>query len=142
MAVKTYSDKLKDPRWQKKRLEIFKRDKFTCKACGDNETTLNVHHKEYSNGEPWEIENKLLITLCEHCHSEIEILDSKKDINWNTFKVYKSNTWESGSRIMFTPDTHNRVVSMTIYDPSGKFVIGFNLDNEIFDEIKKVYKRI
>jgi 5-methylcytosine-specific restriction endonuclease McrA len=32
---KTYSELLKSPKWQKKRLEIMSRDKFTCKKCGD-----------------------------------------------------------------------------------------------------------
>jgi 5-methylcytosine-specific restriction endonuclease McrA len=36
---RTYGDKLKDPRWQKRRLEIFKRDEWTCQQCGDTETT-------------------------------------------------------------------------------------------------------
>ena len=30
-----YSEKLKDPRWQKKRLEILERDNFRCQYCGD-----------------------------------------------------------------------------------------------------------
>lgn len=63
----TYSDKLKDPRWQKKRLEIFKRDNFTCQICGETTKPLNVHHEEY-NGEPWEIADNKLLTICETCH--------------------------------------------------------------------------
>src|SRR5689334_22665115 len=65
----TYSQKLLDPRWQKKRLEIFQRDDFTCQACGDKEHTLHVHHKFYEFGkEPWEYDNNILITLCAECH--------------------------------------------------------------------------
>lgn len=70
---KTYAELLKDPRWQKKRLEILNRDSFICKSCGDNEKTLHVHHLVYiNNNQPWEYEDKLLITLCEDCHQEIE----------------------------------------------------------------------
>lgn len=29
-----YAKKLMDPRWQKKRLEIFKRDGWKCQNCG------------------------------------------------------------------------------------------------------------
>jgi hypothetical protein len=69
----TYSEKLKDPRWQKKRLEIFKRDKFTCQLCTDKENTLVVHHKKYINGkEPWDYKNEFLITLCEKCHEKLK----------------------------------------------------------------------
>jgi 5-methylcytosine-specific restriction endonuclease McrA len=70
-----YSEKLKDPRWQKKRLEIFERDNFACQLCGDSESTLVVHHFKYE-GEPWEIDNKYLITYCESCH-ESEHIDKK-----------------------------------------------------------------
>jgi hypothetical protein len=62
-----YSDKLRDPRWQKKRLEVMQRDDFTCLACGDKDSTLNVHHKQY-HGDPWEAPMSSLETLCESCH--------------------------------------------------------------------------
>ena len=42
-----YSEKLKNPKWQKKRLEILNRDNFTCIKCGDKETTLQIHHFKY-----------------------------------------------------------------------------------------------
>ena len=70
---KSYSELLKSPEWQKKRLEIMTRDKFTCLLCGDKQTTLNVHHKEYIKEKlPWEYPDKDLITLCECCHNFIE----------------------------------------------------------------------
>jgi hypothetical protein len=67
-----YSEKLKDPRWQKKRLEILERDGWKCRACGDTETTLHVHHIFYlPKKEPWEIPNGFLITFCEGCHKSL-----------------------------------------------------------------------
>jgi hypothetical protein len=64
-----YSEKLKDPRWQRKRLEILERDEWMCKKCFDSESTLVVHHLKYEQGkEPWECDGKYLITLCESCH--------------------------------------------------------------------------
>ncbi len=69
----TYSEKLKDPRWQKRRLEILQRDQWTCQRCGDLESTLHVHHRFY-NGEPWEAPDHALITYCAECHaSETEL---------------------------------------------------------------------
>ena len=65
----TYSEKLKDPRWQKKRLQILERDKWTCRACGEDGKTLNVHHIFYlPRTEPWETPDGFLITFCEDCH--------------------------------------------------------------------------
>ena len=65
-----FFEKYKDPRWQKKRLEIMQRDNFECKKCRDSENTLNVHHVCYrKNTDPWDYPGFLLITLCEYCHS-------------------------------------------------------------------------
>jgi hypothetical protein len=67
----TYAEKLKDPRWQKVRLEILNRDEWRCQVCDDETTCLIVHHKRYVRGrEPWEYELRLLITLCEKCHDK------------------------------------------------------------------------
>lgn len=64
-----YSELLKHPKWQKKRLEIMKRDEFKCRFCGNDEETLHVHHIKYNGGcKPWEYDNGLLITLCDKCH--------------------------------------------------------------------------
>lgn len=66
-----YSEKLKDPRWQRKRLEILGRDNFACISCHANDKTLVVHHLFYKkNRLPWEYDNKNLITLCEDCHKD------------------------------------------------------------------------
>ena len=67
----SYSEKLKHPLWQKKRLEIMQRDGFKCTLCGDNDTTLAVHHLAYENN-PWEVDNSKLITVCKHCHIVLE----------------------------------------------------------------------
>jgi hypothetical protein len=73
-----YKDQIKSPKWQKKRLEILKRDEFTCQQCGNKELTLHVHHKHYNNDAMiWEYENWELITLCEDCHSNVH--DKKQD---------------------------------------------------------------
>ncbi len=66
-----YMQKLRDPRWQKKRLEIMQRDNFICQRCYDGEITLNVHHNLYRSGyEPWDYPNETLVTLCEECHRD------------------------------------------------------------------------
>ncbi len=68
-----YKEKLLDPRWQKKRLEILSRDEFTCQSCLDKTKTLHVHHVDYlPKTEPWEYDNAYLITLCEDCHKDIK----------------------------------------------------------------------
>ena len=68
----TYAEKLKDPRWQKKRLEIFQRDQFRCMECFSDEKSLQVHHKAYKGKDPWDTPNDFLITYCEGCHKNEE----------------------------------------------------------------------
>ena len=67
----TYQEKLKDPRWQRRRLEIFQRDHWKCIECGNDQLTLHVHHEEYG-GDPWEAPDDKLKTLCEFCHLKHE----------------------------------------------------------------------
>ena len=68
---KSYLEKLKDPRWQKKRLEILERDSWCCQKCFDCDSTLHVHHRVYfNNKDPWDIDNEFLVTLCKDCHTE------------------------------------------------------------------------
>lgn len=136
--MNNYSKKLKDPRWQKKRLQIFNRDKWACKMCKDTETTLNVHHLEYIDGnDPWDYPNSMLITVCEHCHTEIE-LNRKQDEE--TTEIYKSNDWTGGNRIMFAliGDT----ISMRIYNKNGDYLIGFNMCNDLPELSKLIRKAI
>lgn len=69
MIKSEYLEKLKDPRWQKKRLEIFNRDNFTCRSCGETKKPLNAHHQYYKSGnDPWDYESESIVTLCEDCH--------------------------------------------------------------------------
>ena len=67
----SYRQKLLDPRWQRRRLEILSRDTFTCQCCGDASSTLHVHHRWYNGGQdPWEASDDALVTLCATCHEE------------------------------------------------------------------------
>lgn len=71
--AKTYYEKLKDPRWQRKRLEVMQRDDFACTRCGAKDETLNVHHWFYAkSGNPWDAKTNHLDTLCEDCHVKVE----------------------------------------------------------------------
>lgn len=60
----------KDPRWQKRRLEIMERDGFQCVACGSKTNELHVHHKRYK-GQPWQAKDDDMQTLCIKCHTAL-----------------------------------------------------------------------
>jgi len=69
----SYSENYKNPKWQKKRLEVLNRDEFTCQSCHSTEKTLNIHHcVPYRKGAmPYDYKNDELVTFCEDCHKEI-----------------------------------------------------------------------
>lgn len=67
LTKKTYKEKLLDPRWQKKRLEVLSKYNFTCCRCGDKTSTLHVHHLKYKEN-PWDVGIEDLLSLCDTCH--------------------------------------------------------------------------
>lgn len=72
-----YSQRLKDPRWQRKRLEVMERDNWTCRDTYVKDKPLNVHHCWYAKGGPWETPNEYLLTLTEEAHRERQELESR-----------------------------------------------------------------
>lgn len=116
-----YSEKLKDPRWQKKRLEVLERDSFTCQCCGDKEMELHVHHHKYS-GDPWDTLLSDLITYCKVCHLIHEKI--KKEYQGSfVLSVLKVPTWKLGLwsvsvLINYLRDDKNRLygILFVLYD--------------------------
>lgn len=88
----TYADKLKDPRWQRKRLEILERDGWKCRRCGEKTKTLHVHHVAYLRGKaPWGHPDTGMLTLCHGCHEIAE----------HTAELFKSVLCGDGMRGMY-----------------------------------------
>ena len=78
--MKTYFEKLKDPRWQRKRLEIMQRDGFACLSCGDDKSQLAVHHRYYLAGRmPWEYPSWCFRTLCGRCHNGEHSMEAARE---------------------------------------------------------------
>ena len=66
-----YFRKLRDPLWQRRRLEVLNAANFTCRDCLSKDRTLHVHHAYYEKGrDPWDYPDDALICLCEECHEE------------------------------------------------------------------------
>lgn len=89
----TYAEKLKNPKWQKMRLEVLSRDNWTCKNCGTEKETLHVHHLSYQYGkDPWEYPLENFVTLCGSCHEDEEYFKNevKKEIEKFYLNVGKS----------------------------------------------------
>jgi len=64
-----YAERLKHPKWQRRRLQIMSAADWKCVRCQAADQPLNVHHKLYRDGaEPWEYADDELVCLCEQCH--------------------------------------------------------------------------
>ncbi len=74
--AKSYSEKLQDPRWQKKRLKCLERFEWKCGDCGAVNKTLHVHHKTYDRpgADPWDTPDGNLVACCHDCHEARESL--------------------------------------------------------------------
>lgn len=77
---KTYAEKLLDPRWQRRRLEMFNSSDWTCSHCGEHENTLHLHHKAYIRGrDPWDYDDDQLTVLCDGCHKKHHVQKDRLD---------------------------------------------------------------
>lgn len=129
--MSNYRELLKDPRWQKKRLEVFERDGWKCTECGTSTETLHVHHKRYTYGNlPWEYENDNFLTLCEGCHQLEESLksdnpdfaeygDSARLTNITMWKLAASLTYCSLNHPDLYCEVTDRLNALTFSLPKG-----------------------
>lgn len=103
---KTYSNKLKHPKWQKKRLQVLQRDNFACVKCKDTETELHVNHLKYT-GEPYDAPLSDLETLCKYCHQihhampDYVILEVHRELDpfYNLIYCIKYKLYRRGSYV-------------------------------------------
>lgn len=90
----SYAEKLKDPRWQKKRLEVLQRDEWKCVYCGADDKTLHVHHLMYWPGrDPWDYRNEFLQSLCYECHENTRVEPDGLDPENAGGNMYAEETW-------------------------------------------------
>jgi 5-methylcytosine-specific restriction endonuclease McrA len=74
----TYSEKLKDPRWQRRRLELFNSKNWQCEYCNEHRAQLHAHHVHYIKGmPPWDYPDELIVVLCSDCHAEKHEFEEK-----------------------------------------------------------------
>jgi hypothetical protein len=138
MKQTTYSQKLKDPRWQKKRLEILNRDEWKCRYCGDKKTTLAVHHLEYL-GEPWEAPEDKLITLCEDCHHLAET-DCFKHRQMEGIIISKSRHDEFNMILFMVKDAAKRLVFFRYDLHSNQITYSIGFTNSGVEDVINFYK--
>lgn len=130
----SYAEKLKNPKWQKKRLEILQRDEFKCCYCNDTETELQIHHLKYTK-EPWQAPNEDLITLCKHCHSVVS--------KFKYLKVIAIEKNSHGDDIFTISVKHNsnglfNIVIYEIINSEINFIVEFLINGKLHNSILKL----
>ena len=77
-----YKKMLSDARWDRRRMEILRRDGYRCTNCGAS-GHLNVHHRWYIYGrKPWQYPDRCLVTLCEKCHHHVHFVRQVFSVLW------------------------------------------------------------
>lgn len=107
----TYQEKLLDPRWQKRRLEILQQDNWKCAFCGDDKNTLHVHHFVYSkSGNPWDVEDGDACALCKTCHHIYHSKTIPKQIKYilGYFQFFDFPTTQKLNGIIMDMDSKNK----------------------------------
>lgn len=137
-----YYQALKHPKWQRKRLEVMNRDNFQCALCKDSETQLHVHHKSYNNktGMPWDVEDSELITLCEHCHYEVEArIANGAKFHLNRYHIIKYVNEDILAS--FTTYDHRLLINLFLL-PDKKKVLGFTLSGTQIKELSALINKV
>jgi len=136
--MSNYSELLKHPKWQKMRLKILERDKFTCQKCEETEKTLHIHHRIYfRKSKPWEYDKSYLVTLCENCHKEeFESLDRESAMISHAFKyIFFSNEIEMIWKSMRDSKIKKKSIILCA------FICAFFTNNKFQNKILKEFKR-
>jgi len=141
MASITYSEKLKNPLWQKKRLEILNRDNFTCLLCSDTDTELHIHHKEYKSGKkPWEYKDDNFQTLCKHCHGVISVINKDGYSPLISSKIYRQSTDSYIISTIFCDILNFLVLSIDHYDKNGCIVNLATIEDGILNNVTSLFQ--
>lgn len=134
MGTLTYIEKLRSPKWQKKRLEIFQRDSWACLECSDMENSLHVHHLQYIHGkDPWDYSDDNFQTLCEDCHkTRHNIGESEPSISQSSGVPAKENIISQLSHIVavdLQPKIDFFFQNNKDLDEQVQFIINYNSES-------------
>lgn len=134
----TYAEKLKDPRWQKKRLTVLDKANWICKFCKDGKTSLHVHHKKYT-GNPWDASDDDLVAVCADCHLIIEYIKKQTGDKLVVEKIFKRRTGENDAEKRFfcvvTNLSSNKKELIIVKVFEEQIVDGIWLNHDTIEEI-------
>ena len=101
-----YRKKLRDPRWQRKRLSILERADWRCEWCGNSRSNLQVHHGWYppkgKERDPWQVPGAVLYCLCDSCHERAEV--ARQALYLEIGRIHPRYHWEVRSLLKRVQD--------------------------------------
>ena len=117
----TYGEQLAHPNWQRVRLQMLNAANFECEICGDGESTLHVHHKQYIKGRmAWEYEAANFDVLCKWCHLDTH---AAKDSISSTLAIVPSVFWPDAASILIGwAERDGESTNLTATDPHSEAV--------------------
>lgn len=135
-----YYKLLLDPIWQEKRLNILKRDNFSCLICSDKESQLQIHHERYVK-LPWDIDDKYLKTLCYRCHEVVELCkkNSIKYINFNRIPYQQEKFIYLVNSIFYRNNKGEYVYVIHNFNSSSFVLVSFPFSRELVDLMLKTF---
>lgn len=143
-----YAKKFKDPRWQKKRLEVLEEREWCCEQCETKDKTLHVHHSVYFKGkDPWDYHEGYLKVLCETCHSEIHKIKEKIDVvvgdlNIDTMlRVLGYSIANLDGPFESTAETDEELLGMADYFRTTQKSLKYMRDND-FKKMAPIYRQV
>lgn len=75
--------------YKKWRIEVYKRDNYTCKCCGQTKGGLNAHHLNgYDNFKSQRYDVNNGVTLCKDCHKEFHKIYGKGNNTKEQFEEF------------------------------------------------------
>jgi hypothetical protein len=118
-----YQRLLRDPRWQKRRLEVLNMAEWKCEDCGDGKESLEIHHCAYrADTDPWEYGDNLLMCLCMRCHRKRQ--ESERDFRVEIGKITRKVPLKCLEMVMGEILKYARVITFTDACSKSEQIVG------------------
>ena len=137
----TYPGKLSSAEWEYKSLEIFNRDKFSCRLCGDTKVILYAYTiDKHSQDIGWQSNADNFITYCQHCCSIVGFFKEYSATPINITKKYNLEKNYCTSTSVLTQDGLGLIIGICRHYINGGFEKVFVIKRESLLSYEKIFQ--
>jgi hypothetical protein len=113
-------EKYRDIRWQKERIEILERDGKRCQFVDEKgnqcavtlkDQQLDIHHRNYTEVDPWNEPSENLIALCRKHHDKYESNANLGQAARDVCNALMKSNWMVGQRKLLARCISGKIVS-------------------------------